>query len=195
MADTEETPVETTEETKVETTEVADTTEKVEGETENKETQEAEVDVETLEPETRGKQTDKIDDVEVTDEDEKKISKVVAKQLESQRAELQKMKDEAEVSSYIADNPQLKPYRAAILKYMSHPAYSNIPVKNIAAIVAADKLIKIGAQKEREAQEKVRETQVNKGATVRKQTDQGIDWSKATPEEVQAQLRKIRGIN
>lgn len=152
-----------------------------------------------IEPEVRGGPKEEVppeeeEDDEIDPEDEKTIGKVVKKQLAdvtSQLSEVQKLKDEAEVTAFIQSKPEYGKYRGVILKYLAHPTYKNIPVHNIAAMVAAKDLQKLGAQKEREAAQKVKETQGG-GSTARKAGGE-TDWSKVSKEEFEAQKAKVLG--
>jgi len=132
---------------------------------------------------------------EIAPEDERAISKVVKKQLapilEGQK-KVQALENETQVSSFIQTKPEYTKYKAVILKYMAHPDYANIPVHNIAAIVAAKELQEIGAQKEREAQKKAKDTQGG-GTTIRKLGEGATDWGKASKEEFEAQKAKVLG--
>jgi len=73
---------------------------------------------------------------------------------------------------------------------MGNSAYSNIPAQNIMAIVASKDQQKIGAQKERKAIKKAKDTQGG-GATFRKPKSGEKDWSKASSEEVDAKKAEI----
>jgi len=136
----------------------------------------------------------KPDDEEVDPDDEKTIGKVVDKKLKEvnqKLEEVQRLRDEAEVTSFIQAKPEFGKYRGAMLKYLSHPAYKNIPVHTIATIVAAKDLEKIGAEKEREAQRKAADTK-EKGTTAR--TPMGkVDWHTASKEAVAEQRAKVFG--
>lgn len=153
-----------------------------------------------IEPETRGgkkevKKDDEPpadDDTEIDPEDKKNIGKVVKEHLapvtESLK-QVQELRDRAEVDGLITDKPEYKPYRAVILKYMAHSAYKDIPAHNIAAIVAARDLEKIGAKKERDAKKKADDTK-NPGNQVRK-TGGKMDWGKASKADFEAQRAKV----
>jgi hypothetical protein len=133
---------------------------------------------------------------EIDPEDKKNIGKVVDDKLTDftgKLDEVQKVKDQQEVSDFVTDNPEFKPYKGVMLKYLAHPAYKNIPVENIAKIVAGEDLQKIGAKKEREAAEKAKGTQ-DTGTTVRKPTGGKVDWHTASQEAFQAQKDKVMGI-
>lgn len=129
----------------------------------------------------------------VDPDDAKTIETIVDQKLADGRKELQDIKDELEVDKYIQANPDFSKYKPAILKYMKHPAYSNIPAKNIAAIVASNDLMKLGAKKERDAQKNADATKT-KGSQARKPINSATDWSKAPADAVEAQIRKVKGM-
>jgi hypothetical protein len=133
-------------------------------------------------------------DDDVDPDDEKTIGKVVDKKLKAvseQLKEVQHLRDEAEVTAFIQVKPEFGKYRGAMLKYLAHPSYKNIPVHSIAVIVAAKDLEKIGAEKEREAQRKAADTK-DKGSTARQPLGK-VDWNNATRETVAEQRSKIFG--
>ena len=75
---------------------------------------------------------------------------------------------------------------------MKHEVYSKIPVKNIFAMVASKDLMKMGATAERKAQAKADATKT-KGTPARTPAGGKTDWSKASHEDFEAQLRKVKG--
>lgn len=129
---------------------------------------------------------------DIDPEDAKTIGAVVEKQTAAVKQQLQDTQDRLEVDAYIKDNPQFDKYRPVILKHMKHPAYKQIPVKNIAAMVASNDLMKLGAKAEREAQAKA-DSSKTKGTTVRKPAGGQMDWDKAPAEAVEDQIRKVKG--
>lgn len=150
-----------------------------------------------IEVETRSKEDKNIDDKDkeeedVDPEDEKTIGKIVDKRLNPIQERIQRQNDELEVNDYLMDNPDLKAYKPVMLKYLSHPAYKNIPVANIAAIVASKDLMKLGAKKEREAQSKANATKDN-SKPFRKSGTSKIDWSTASKEEFDDYHAKVLG--
>lgn len=148
-----------------------------------------------LEIETRNKSEDTPIDYgeDVDPEDAKTIGRVVEKHRERDRQELQNIKDEIEVNGFIQGRPEFEKYKPVIMKYLKHPAYSNIPVKNIASMVAANDLMKLGAKKEREAQKTADATRT-KGTPARKPSGASTDWSTAPKEAVEEQIRRVKGM-
>ena len=194
MADTEtkDIPEETTEEIPEEKEEVVE--EKVvEPKDEEKEETEEGIDPEKVKVETREKEEEKIDYGEDIDPDDlKTIGTIVEKQTASVKKQLQETADRLEVDQFVQEKPEFAKYKPVILKYLQHPVYSKIPVKNIAAMVAANDLVKLGAKKEREAQAKADATRSG-GSTVRKPDAGATDWSKASKEEFEAYKRRVLG--
>lgn len=165
-----------------------------EEEDKGKETEEedVEIDLDKVTPETRRqRQEEKKDEEEeeIDPDDEKRINKIVDKKIGSKLTEIE---NKSEVQAFINSKPEFAKYEGVILKYMAHPDYANIPVHNIAAIVASKDLIKIGAAKEREAQKKVAETK-SPGTTVRKVDGGSKDWRTASKEDFEAQKAKVLG--
>ena len=157
--------------------------------------------IEDFEPETRRapssttiKKDDEGDDSDIDEEDERTISKIVEKKLapmSETMTRIQKLEDEKDIDSFLSSKPEYLPYRANILKHVAHSAYQNIPVHNIAAMLAAKDMMKIGAEKEREAQRKIKETGGN-GFPARKFSG-GIDWGTATAEQMAAKRAEVMG--
>lgn len=153
---------------------------------------------ETVEPEVRFNaptppepKKDGEEDDEVLPEDKKVISKVVNDALTPLQNQLQEQADQAELTNFVSDNPEYSKYKDTIKVYMKHPAYKNIPVKNIAAIVASKDMQKLGAQKEREAREAAEATRGG-GSTARLAPGQK-DWSTASKEEFEAKKAEVFG--
>lgn len=168
-----------------------------EGVTEGKkeeEGQEEVIDPDKITIETREKGEEKIEYGEDIDPDDAKtIGTIVEKQTASVKKQLQDTADRLEVDSFVAEKPEFSKYKPVILKYLQHPVYSKIPIKNIAAMVAADDLVKLGAKKEREAQAKADSTKGG-GNTIRKPEGGQKDWSTASKEEFEAQKRAVLGM-
>jgi len=183
--------IEDTEEVKSETVEEEAVEEKEEVKEEVKE--EEKIDADKIEIETRGAEEEKIDYGEDIDpEDVKTIGKIVEKQTESVKKQLQETRDRLEVDAFVSDKPEFAKYKPVILRYLQHPVYSKIPVKNIAAMVASSDLLKLGAQKERDAQAKASSVRPI-GNAVRKAESEVTDWSKVSKDAFEAHKRKVLG--
>jgi len=170
------------------------------------EDEDTEINPEDIEIKTRSKKTEEKkvesegeddDDTEIDPEEAKTIGKVVDKKLGDYRgtqSEIQAIKDKQDVNDFISDNPDFKPYRDVMLKYMAHPAYKDIPVENLSLIVAGSDLQKLGAKKEREAASKAKSTQ-DGGQTVRDRKGGGEDdWAKVSREAFEKKKNEVLGI-
>jgi hypothetical protein len=143
------------------------------------------------EPPKKEESEEEEEDEKVLPEDKKVISRVVSEALSPLQKQLQEQTDKAELTNFVSDNPEFAKYKPAIEVYMKHPAYRNIPVKNIATIVAAKDLQKLGAQKEREAQAAANAT---KGGGNTARVEPGAkDWSSASKEEFEAKKAEVFG--
>jgi hypothetical protein len=154
---------------------------------------ETEVNPESFDIEIREKKEEKIeygDDIDP--EDARTIGNIVEKQTASVKKALQESQDRLEVDTFIQTKPEFAKYKGAILKYLQHPVYSQIPVKNIATLVAGNDLVKLGAEMERQAQSKAASTQ-STGQQVRTQQATGSDWKKMTKNDFESHKRKIMG--
>ena len=156
-------------------------------------TPEPEFNPEQVEIEVRERKEEKIEYGDDIDPDEAKtIGTIVEKQTASVKKALQEAQDRLEVDTFIQDKPEFSKYKGAILKYLQHPVYSQIPVKNIATMVAANDLMKIGAEKERMAQQKASNTRTTGTPARTFQTGQS-DWKAMNKSEFEAQKRRILG--
>lgn len=95
------------------------------------------------------------DDDEISPEDEKVITKVLDKKLtpildpilkKSLQAE-----DEAEITDFLKDNPDFRPYEAKARQWMQHPSRRNLPISSIFYEIAGPDLMKIGAKRAKDA--------------------------------------------
>ncbi len=120
------------------------------------------------------------DDDDIDPVDKKVFDKMARKYIQPLQEELAALKGNTgeirhitETDNFIAENPEYKKYRAGILKVAKDPAYARVAISFIAAGIAAKDLKKIGAQMEREAQEKAKGTQNqgNQGNKITKGND------------------------
>ena len=136
-------------------------------------------------------------DNEIDPDDEAMVGKVISRRLKPLEDQVKAQTDQVEVDGFIRENPEYSKYRGKILTYMKHPAYSNIPANNIAKIVAGGDLMKLGAQKEREARENADKST---GAGVSARTPKGgtKDWGTASKEAFEAKrievMSRPRGV-
>jgi len=147
-------------------------------------------------PEPTPKKEEKKPDEGVDDlfgDDTKKTEQVLEEKLQPIQEQMQETRDIADVDGYIRSNPDYGKYRESMLTYLKHPAYRNIPVQHVATIVASKDLQKLGAQKERAAQQNANASATGGGNTARPQTSQPKDWRTASKEEFDAKTNEVLG--
>ncbi|MCR4306300.1 MAG: hypothetical protein NUV73_04430 [Candidatus Daviesbacteria bacterium] len=132
------------------------------------------------------------DDDEVLPEDEEAINKVVSKRLTPVENQVKQQQDVNDINNLIASKPEYAPYREQILAYAKHDAYKQIPIHNIASIVAAKDQQKIGARKEREAQRQAAATKGG-GTTSRSTGSQTTDWRTVSKDDYIKKRTEVMG--
>lgn len=134
------------------------------------------------------------DDTDVAPEDEALINKVISKNvaplIQPIIDKTLASEDEQEVQDFLKDNPDFKPFEGKVRRYMAHPSRRNLPIKSIFYEVAGDKLIKIGAERQKAADAKARETQTGGGSN-RSGDEVKNDWE-LSPEEFAKKQDRIR---
>lgn len=98
------------------------------------------------------------DDLDVSEEDAKVIDKVLSKRLAPIEQERYETQLKGEINDFIATNPEFSPYAEKALKWAKHPSWKDIPTKQLMFAVAGEKLLKIGATREKQAIVKARAT-------------------------------------
>lgn len=97
-----------------------------------------------------------------------------------------------DIASVIADEPKFKPYAAKVRKWALHESRANVPVQSIFYEVAGKDLMKLGADKGKEADDEAKNSQGTGGGT--ESGDQGgakSVWD-MTPDEFAAEQLRIR---
>lgn len=100
------------------------------------------------------------DDYDLTPEDEKNIEKYLKKAgIIDRLAEVDQQKEATLLKEFFSDeeNKVFLPFKDKIERYSKNPLRQNIPLKAIAWEVAGPHLIKLGAQKQKEADKKAKE--------------------------------------
>ncbi len=130
------------------------------------------------------------DDDEVAPEDEALITKVVAKKFAPIIDKSLAADDNEEISGFLKDNPDFKPFEAKARRFMQHPSRRQLPIKSIFYEVAGDSLIKIGADRQKAADAKAKGSQTGGGSN---RANEGAknDWG-LSKEEFEAKQEKIR---
>lgn len=130
------------------------------------------------------------EDLELDPTEAKSIDKHLKKHLSPLEERLQRQEHELEVSNFLLENPEYKKHKDTILKYVSHKAYKDVPVSFIAAGLASKDLLKMGAERERQAQVEAEKTK-NTGGSVRTDAPQARNWMTASKGDFEAQRAKI----
>jgi len=95
------------------------------------------------------------DDEDVAPDDEEIISKVIDKRLAPVLEKIVGSEDKEEASKFFNENPEFKPYEAKIAKWWQDPSRRHLPISTVALeAIGYKNLIRIGAQKQKEADEK-----------------------------------------
>ena len=130
------------------------------------------------------------EDEEVAQKDKDLIAKVVTPMLAPFVDKSLKAEDDQEVAAFLVENPDFKPFEAKARRYMQHPSRRQLPVKSIFYEVAGDKLIKIGADRAKAADEKAKNTQTGGGSN---RAGEGAknDWA-LPKDEFEAKQERIR---
>lgn len=113
-------------------------------------------------------------DDDLTPEEEAKIARVIEKRygdklkvVDTIASSTEEDHLKQEVSELIGKEPQFKEFESKILKWAKHPSRANMPLKAIAYEVAGERLMELGAQREREARKEAEASKTG-GATARK---------------------------
>lgn len=108
------------------------------------------------------------DDEDISPEDEALIEKVIKKRyghvFENITAEKEAAADREEATKFFEEKPEFKPFEAKILKWWGDPSRRHLPIETVALeAVGFNNLVKIGAQLERQAAEKAKQTSTTGG--------------------------------
>lgn len=105
------------------------------------------------------------DDDDIDPKDEAIISKVFAKKIAPIIEKSVNSDNDKEVKDFLADNPDFKPFEKKVRRFMTHPSRTSLPIKSIFYEVAGDKLLKIGAKRQKEADTEAKNSQSGGGST------------------------------
>jgi len=107
---------------------------------------------------------DESDEDDVDDEDAKIIDRRIARQLAPLQAKEYTQEVKAEIDTFVADNPDFKPFAAKAAKWAEHPDYKNLPTKQLMFAAAGDKMLMIGATRKAAAIAKANSTKTGANA-------------------------------
>lgn len=138
-------------------------------------------------------QQDENEEENIDSADEELISKVIQRKLspviEPLLDKAINAEDDSEINSFIKDNPDFEQYKDKVRKYIIHPSRRHLPVEAIFFEVAGKDLLKLGADRQRKADEEANNNSTG-GDTSRNMGSRGV-WE-MTPEEFEAEKEKIR---
>jgi hypothetical protein len=129
-------------------------------------------------------------DDDVNPEDEAMINKVVAKNFAPIIDKTIAADDEKEIGSFLAENPDFKPYETKVRRFMQHPSRRQLPIESIFYEVAGPALIKLGADRQKLADEKAKNTQTGGGSN--RGGEGGKTIADLTEAEFAARQEKVR---
>lgn len=95
---------------------------------------------------------------------EKALDKTLSgneKKMSRADRETKEMRDRLEVREFVTENPNLKDLAPIAMKFLKHPAYSNVPVDFIFKALDYDNAMKRGAEVDRKATEANKQTKNN----------------------------------
>lgn len=130
------------------------------------------------------------DNDEIAPEDEELINKVVTKTFAPLLEKTMQAEDEKEITDFIKENPDFSQFEGKARKYIAHPSRRHLPIKSVFYEVAGDDLIRIGAERQKKADEEARQTQTGGGSN-RVAEGQKSVWD-LTPEEFAEEQEKVR---
>lgn len=120
--------------------------------------------------EKSGKGADPVEDTEDSDdddglspEDKAKFDKRIEKQLAPFKQKAAEQEVDTEIASFLANNPDFKPFEVKARRWALHPNREGVPVKAIFFEVAGDKLLALGAQRAKAADQKANKVKTTGG--------------------------------
>lgn len=126
---------------------------------------------------------DATDDVEEDASNLEAMKPIVDKFLESE--------DKQEIKDFVAENPEFEEFAPRVEKMMKHESRRNIPINELFFAAAGKDLMKIGAQRAKEADKKARDTQAG-GSGPSREGMKPKDWHSASKEELEAEKMRVR---
>lgn len=106
---------------------------------------------------------DSDDDDDLSEEDRKAFDKRIEKQLAPLKQKAAEQEVETEIASFLAKNPDFKPFEAKVKRWALHPNREGVPVSSIFFEVAGPKLLALGAKRAKAADLKANRNKTPKG--------------------------------
>lgn len=98
------------------------------------------------------------DDDDISPEDARLIDRRIAKAIAPFEQKAVQEQLTSEINTFVASNPEFKPYADKVAKWAQHPSWENVPVDRIFYAAAGPNLMKMGAQRKAEQDRKAAET-------------------------------------
>lgn len=134
---------------------------------------------------------DDSDEEEVLPDDKKAIRKVA---MEAVAPILQRQLDaenEQAIEGFTVGNPEFKPYEAKVRKLMAHPSRAQVPIQSLFYEAAGPDLMKLGAQKKKEADDEANQSNAGGGSS-RETAGKKTDWAAMPNTDFAQELQKIK---
>jgi len=129
-------------------------------------------------------------DDDISPEDEALVEKVLSKKFWKHFAVIEDSVFKSEMTQFLTANPQFKPYEAKIEKWAKHSSYSNLPLEQVAFAACGADLLKLWADKARQA-DKEKEASKTWGAAKWADVPKKWIWD-MTDAEFQAEQTRVR---
>jgi hypothetical protein len=127
---------------------------------------------------------------EIAPEDEALITSVVARKFAPIFEKTLAAEDDKEISAFVKANPDFAPFEAKARRFISHPSRQHLPVESVFYEVAGKQLLKMGADRGRQADEAAKQTQTGGGSN-RGGGGEKTAWD-LSKEEFEAKKEKVR---
>lgn len=131
------------------------------------------------------------DDDDANDTDPRSIAKKeVAKALAPFAERLEQEEVDTEIATFIQENPDFKAFAPKVAKWAQNEAWKGVPIERIFYAVAGKSLLKIGADRTREADKNAKKGRTGGGTG----GDEGkrTNWSDAPLNEVGDEIERIK---
>jgi len=133
---------------------------------------------------------DQEEDDDFSPEDEKVVDKIIQRKYGDKFAKLEQADDEKELQAFLTGNKDFAPYKAKIWKFWQHPSRNHLPVESVAYEVAGKDLLKIGARRGQQADDKAR--RVSTGGNSTRNSNGKVDYDAMSAEEFQQHVEAVK---
>lgn len=131
------------------------------------------------------------EDDDISPEDERVVDKIIQRRYGDKFAKLEQVEDEKEMETFLSANPDFKDYKQKIWKFWQHPSRNHLPVETVAFEVAGRDLLKIGAKRAQEANNKARQTSSD-GALSRGSGGGKVDYNSMSDADFEKHVQEVK---